>query len=92
VEYDTQSTESIYQSIVSAHKAAAKATIPYKQKTKKQPPWENKDVDLRRSVVKQNQVTYININKALDDLKDAYDNNKKEYIQNKISEIETIYI
>jgi len=47
----------------------------------RQPPWKNKDVELRRSVVKQNQVTYINkttrknkmsLNKALDDLKDTH--------------------
>jgi len=101
VEDDTQSAETIYQSIVSSHEAAAKATIPTKRKTKKQPPWENKHVDLPRSVVKQNQATYINkttrknkmsLNKALDDLKNTYDNNKKEYIQNKISEIETTHI
>jgi len=103
VEDDTRSAESIYQSIVSAHEAAAKATIPIKRKTKKQPPREKKDVVLRRSVVKQNHVTYIDkttrknkisLNKALDDLKDASDKNKKEYIglQNKISEIETAHI
>jgi len=32
------------------------------------------------------------LNKALDDLKNTYDNNKKEYIQNKISKIETAHI
>jgi len=60
VEDDTQSAESIYKSIVSAHEAAPKATISIKRKTKKQPSWEKTDVDLRTSVIKQNQVTYIN--------------------------------
>ena len=92
-EENTQSAESIYQSITRAHEAAAKETIPLKPKTKKQSPWEDQEINHLRSAVKNKQEIYMKetttknkayVKKSLEKLKDTYDKRKKEYIEGKI--------
>ena len=85
-EDNTQSADSIFQSIVTAHKATAEAVIPKLQKSKPALPWENTDIITKRQIVKEAQKMYANkpsernkdaLNKALEDLKLSYDRNKK---------------
>ena len=93
-EENTQSAESIYQSITRAHEAAAKETIPLKPKTKKQSPWEDQEINHLRSAVKNKQEIYM---KETTTKNKAYVKNhwrswripmtkerKKEYIEGKI--------
>ena len=85
----------IYQLIITAHEAAAKAIIPTKKKTKKQLPWVNSDVNHHKSVVKEKHEAYISkpsienktpLSNILDNLKAVYDNNRRAYIESYISE------
>ena len=96
-----QSADSIYQSIVTAHEAAAEEVVPKKCKSRKELPWENNEVTRKRSIVCKAQKTYASkptkqnkkgLNNALEDLKQSYDENKSKFIQTKISEITSAHI
>ena len=100
-EDDIQSADSIYKSIITAHEKATKSTVPTLPKRKKTCPWQKRNIEDNREIVKNAQSKYANnttklnknsLNKALLKLKEAYDNNKKEFIETKIMEIRNAHI
>ena len=92
----TQSSETMYNNIMSAHQEAAEKTIPLKQKKKKRVPWDDKNIIEKRINLKiandqkQNYTTPENILKyeiAQNDLINEYAKNQEKYINQKINEI-----
>ena len=94
----TQSSETMYNNIMSAHQEAAKKTIPLKQKKKKRVPWEDENIIEKRKNLKrandqkQNYTTPENTLKyeiAQNDLINEYAKNQEKYINQKINEIKS---
>ena len=94
---DDETADSMYKNIVEAHKKAAETHIPLKPKQIKHVPWESSDVTNKRQKlkdlnnIKNANLTEENVSKvtaAKKDLDLAYEEEQRNYIQEKVSIIE----